>query len=198
MSLGTFGVTAGTTNGLPVDTVSGTMFPYSKIDVGAVGSSVPWQGSVTVNGGSIVQTVGTVNTGTINTGTINVGTFVANGGTIGTLGIGTVDAVSALPLNVWGTTINTAASAFGTIKAAVSGSTIYITDLEISMGIVPGTVALYSGGTAFVIAGTWSFNANGGLVTNRKTPIFATSGSAICYQQQGTATLSITASGFVK
>lgn len=196
MSAGSILITQGTQTGIPIDTVSGTTYPISKIDVGNLGSSVPWQGSVVVTTGT--HNVGTVNTGTINTGTVNTGTI--NAGTIntGTINVGTVDAMSQLPPNVWGTVINVAGTAFGTVKAGIGGSTIYITDLTISMGLVSGTIAFYNGGTANPLAGTWSFNTNGGIVQNYRVPLQLTSGSPVTYQQQGTAAVSINAQGFIK
>lgn len=184
----TFQVTQGTSTQLANDQVGTTVYPISKIDVGNTGSSVPWQGSVVISSGSLVQTIGTINTGTM----------VNNGGTVGVLQLGTVDAVSALPLNNWATTINVAGTAFGTLKSGIGGSAIYITDLVINNAVVAGTMALYNGATSSVVGGTWSFNINGGLVSNFRTPLFGATGSAICYQQVGTAALSITATGFVR
>lgn len=117
--------------------------------------------------------------------------------TAGTINVGTVDAISQLPPNLWGTTVNSGTNTLQTLKAGIGGSTIYITDLTISM-TAGGTVAIYSGGTAAPIAGTWTFNANGGIVQNYRSPIFAATGSAIVYQQVGTSLMSISASGFIK
>ncbi len=199
MAAGTILITQGTQTGIPIDTVGGTTFPISKIDIGGVGTTFPWQGQVTATGNTGTGVALSSNPVAVG-GTDSGGTFRAirtdSNGNIAANG--TMDTKSALPLNAWGTTINTAGTAFGTLKAGINGSTIYITDLEINMGVVGGTVALYNGGTANVLAGSWAFNANGGIVTNRQTPFIATSGSPVTYQQQGTAALSITAGGFVK
>lgn len=163
-------VNQGTQSPIPADLVGTTNYPVMKLDVGNLGSSVPWQGTVTV--GTTPQVVGTVN-------------------------LGTVDAVSALPINAWGTTINTGTSTLGTLKAAVGGSTIYITDLIVSAGTLT-TFALHNGGTANPIFGTTSFAQYGGVSSNFRTPLFGSVGSAITYIQSANGTMSITAQGFVK
>lgn len=175
MAAGTILITQGTQTGIPIDTVGGTTFPISKIDVGNIGSSIPWQGQVT-------QTVGTQNVGTMNTGTINTGT---------------VDTVSQTVPNAWATTVNSGTSTFGTLKAGIGGSVISITDLVISMSSA-GTVALYNGGTANPVFGTFYFNANGGLINNLRVPVAFTSGSPVTYQQVGNTQTSIFAAGFIK
>jgi len=171
-------INQGTQSPIPANLVGTANYPVVKIDVGASGSSVPWQGTVTV--GTNALTVGTINSGTI-----------------GVLSLGTVDAVSALPINVWGTTVNIGTSTIGTLKAAVGGSSIYITDLIVSAG-TQTTFALHNGGTANPIFGTVSFAQYGGVTSNFRTPLFGSSGSAITYIQSANGTMSITASGFVK
>lgn len=189
------GVNTGTTTFLPGDSVGTVTYPVTKIDVGSTGNSSAWTGAVTVTSGSLV---GTVNQGSIH---VTAGTEIVTSGSIaitaGTITTGTVDSISQLPPNVWGTVINTGTSTLGTLYPATSGSTIYITDLTVSMSAL-GSIAFYSGGTATVIAGTWSFNANGGIVENYRVPIHAVSGSAVLYQQVGNTATSINAQGYIK
>lgn len=163
-------VTQGTQNNVAADQVGG-----------ASGTYYPY---VRIDVGTLTALAsGTVTAGTVNTGTINTGT---------------VDSISQLPPNFFGTVINTGTNLFGTIKAAVTGSVIYVTDLTINMGVVGGTVAIYNGSTGAPLAGTFIFNQNGGLVQNYRVPLQTTSGSALTYQQQGTASLSINVQGFVR
>lgn len=184
MAAGNIAITQGTQTALPIDTVGTVDYPISKIDVGNLGSTVPWQGSVVVTTGTITISggIGTTNVGTINTGTINVGT---------------VDSVSQMPPNQWGTVINSGTSTVGTLKAGIGGSVIYITDLIISVGTA-SNVVLGNGTPTVPLAGTMFFNGNGGLVSNFRVPLVASSGSAIVYQQSANTSLSITAQGYVK
>lgn len=118
----------------------------------------------------------------------------------GTVSTGTVDSISQLPPNSWGTTISTGGtggSNLGTIKAAVAGSQIFVTDLIISAGTVT-TLVIGNGGTSTPLVGTLSFATNGGLVSNFRTPLATTAGSALTYQQSVANTLTITAYGFVR
>lgn len=166
-------ITQGTQTNLANDVVGTNVYPYAKIDIGAAGASAPFTG--TFKGG-------TINAGTVNTGTINTGT---------------VDAISQLPPNSWGTTITSGTSVLGTIKPAVSGSQIFVTDLIISVGTA-SNVVIGNGGTSTPMIGTLSFALNGGLVCNFRTPLSTSAGSALVYQQSANNTLSITASGFVR
>jgi hypothetical protein len=121
------------------------------------------------------------------------GTFL--GGTINT---GTVDSVSQFPPNYFGTTVSTGTTTLGTIKPAVAGSAIFVTDLIISVGTLASNVVLGMGGTSTPLIGTLSFAANGGMVSNFRTPGSVTSGSALVYQQSAGIPLSITVNGFVR
>lgn len=186
------GINTGTTTFLPGDSVGTLTYPVTKIDIGAAGASSAWTGNVgvgsgTITTGSIKVTTGTVNAGTINTGTINTGT----------INIGTVDTKTALPLNYWGTTIQSSGTALGTLKALVSGSAIHITDIIISVGSA-SNVVIGNGSVGIPLLGTLNFNANGGIVSNFQSPLQATSGSPVVYQQTVAGPLSITANGFIK
>lgn len=187
MGATTFQVTQGTQTQLANDLVGTTVYAISKIDIGPPGATVPFTGTFLG---------GTLNAGTtsINGGTLNAGTFTVGGGTLVS---GTVDSVSQLPLNSWGTTISTAGSTLGTIKPLVSGSQIFITDIIISAGTAT-TLVIGNGGTSTPLIGTLSFAQNGGMVCNFRTPISTTVGSALVYQQSVANTLTITASGFVR
>ncbi len=167
--MSTFLVTQGTSTNLANDPVGTNVYPVSKIDIGAAGASVAF--------------TGTFLGGTINQGTVNAGT---------------IDATSQFPPSPWQTTVTTGTNALGTIKAAVSGSAIFITDLIISVGTLASNVVIGMGGTSTPFIGTLSFAANGGMVSNFRVPGSITSGSALVYQQSAGISLSIYAAGFVR
>ncbi len=97
----------------------------------------------------------------------------------------------------FGTTLYTTANSLGTIKPAVAGSSIYVTDIIISCGSAT-TISIGMGGTTTPLIGTMSFAANGGLAMPFMTPGSVTSGSALVYQQTTSGgPLSITVNGFV-
>jgi hypothetical protein len=145
----------------------------------------------------------------LNQGTSSDSPFTGTIGTVGSvLGIrdklyinsidlGTIDAISQLPPNYFTVTTTSGTSTLGTIKAAVAGSAIFVTDLIISAGTIT-TLVIGMGGTSTPLIGTLSFGQYGGLVTNFRTPGSVTSGSALVYQQSANNTLSITATGFVR
>ena len=110
--------------------------------------------------------------------------------------LGTVKAVRVSHEDNWGTTIVATASVVGTLKPLVSGSAIYLTDIEISTNAA-NTVIVGNGTTtdaATLIKGY--FAANGGLVSNMVTPRKTTAGSALVYGASA-GTISITASGYI-
>lgn len=96
----------------------------------------------------------------------------------------------------FGTTITSGTSTLGTIKAAVAGSAIYVTDIIVSVGSA-SNVVIGMGGTSTPLIGTLSFAANGGIAMPFNTPGSVTSGSALVYQQSANGPLSITVNGFV-
>lgn len=118
-------------------------------------------------------------------------------GTILGVNSGTIDSTSQFPPNPWQANISVGTSTLGTIKPAVSGSAIFITDLVISAGTQTNLV-IGMGGTSTPLMGTLSFAQYGGLVSNFKVPGSVTSGSALVYQQSANNTLSIYAAGFVR
>lgn len=108
---------------------------------------------------------------------------------------GTIDRFYRHP-DEFATTVSSGTSTLGTIKAAVSGSVIYVTDLTVSAGSATN-VEIASGGTSTPIMGTLHFSANGGAVMNFEVPIRTASGSALVYKQSVDGPLTITAQGYV-
>lgn len=132
---------------------------------------------------------------------IGAGTITALAkGTIsaGTIDKGTVDAISQMPPNYFWNVATTGTTTLGTIKAAVAGSAIFVTDLIVSVGTLATTVVIGMGGTSTPLIGTLSFAANGGMVSNFRVPGSVTSGSALVYQQSVGIPLTVTAGGFVR
>ncbi len=171
-------ITQGTATNIQTDLVGTTNYQIVKLDRGIAGAS-------------------SLFTGTIDAVTnLAAGTVTALGK--GTVATGTVDVVSQFPPNPWGTTVTTGTNTLGTIKPLVSGSAIFVTDLIISAGSAT-TLVIGMGGTSTPLIGTLSFAANGGLVSNFRTPGSVTSGSALVFQQSAAISpLSITAIGFVR
>jgi hypothetical protein len=169
-------ITQGTQSAVPVDLIGTVNYPISKIDIGALGASVPFTGTL----GAVTNLAG--------------GTLTALA--LGTV-VGTVDTNSQLPLNWFNATTNTGTNTLGTLKAAVAGSAIYVTDLIISVGST-STVVLGMGTITSPLIGTMNFNANGGMISNFRIPLQVTSGSALVYQQSVGCPMAITVTGFVK
>jgi hypothetical protein len=137
------------------------------------------------NDGGTVALVSNLTTGT-----------VARVGTVLNVTFGTFDTFYRHPDN-FATTVNTGTNVMGTIKAAVSGSAIYVTDLIVSAGSATN-VEIASGGTSTPILGTLHLSANGGAVMNFNTPIRTVSGSALVYKQStAVSPLTITCNGYV-
>ena len=131
-------------------------------------------------------------------GTITAVNSVANlvSGTLGNLNFGTVDTYYRHP-DAFATVVSTGTNTFGTIKAAVAGSAIYITDLIISVG--SATVVQIGDGTtdASNIIGSLSLAQYGGLVANFKTPVKTSAGGTLVYKQSVGCPLTITCNGYV-
>lgn len=113
------------------------------------------------------------------------------------LATGTVSTIGLSHPNYWGTVVSSGTSTMGTIKAAVAGSVIYVTDVTISVGSA-SNVSICSGTSTIPILGSLFFNANGGLVGNYNTPLQTVSGSALVYIQSANGPLTIQAAGYVK
>lgn len=143
------------------------------------------------------------------TGTISAVTNIA-GGTISISGQPAVFAeqnnpaslqATVLPIGLrhtdeFATIVSTGTTTLGTIKAAVSGSAIYVTSVVISAGTTT-SVVVASGGTSTPVLGSLFFNTNGGLAAQFDPPIRTASGSALVYQQSVGGGLSCTVTGYI-
>jgi hypothetical protein len=178
-------ITQGTQNNIQTDLVGTTNYQIVKLDRGAAGASSLFTGTLDALTNLAGGTVGVVAKGTMSAGTVDL------------MKAGTIDTISQFPPNPWGTTVSTGTTTLGTIKAAVAGSAIFVTDLIISAGSAT-TVVLGMGGTSTPFIGTLSLAQYGGLSTNFRTPGSVTSGSALVYQQSVGCPLSVTAIGFVR
>jgi hypothetical protein len=158
--------------------IGGTETQIVRIDVGSGTAESAWVGKVAVTAGTMAVTLGTIANGSI----------AVTSGTISTIGIVHADKFA--------TVISTGTSAMGTIKAAVSGSAIYVTDLIVSAGTATN-VEIGNGGTDKPLIGTMHFDTNGGAVMNMVTPIATTAGSALIYKQSVDGPLTITCLGYV-
>lgn len=153
-------------------------------------------GSVTVVGG----TVGTIaNVAVVH----NAGTVAAlpdlPGGTVDIVAGGTIvtDPIQFRHADEFATVVSSGTSVLGTIKAAVAGSAIYITDLIVSAGTATN-VEIASGGTSTPIIGTLHFADQGGIAApNFKVYPRTASGSALVYKQSTNGPLTITCNGYV-
>lgn len=171
-------INVGTALTMASDDISSVHYPRVKIAVGADGAAADWQGTI--------NTVASLTNGTVR---ISVGTIVA--GTVDTLNIGRRHA------DEFATVVSSGTSVLGTIRAAVSGSAIYVTGLIVSAGSA-SNVEIASGGTSTPIVGTMFFNANGGVAAMPlDPPVRTASGSALVYKQSANTPLTITAVGYI-
>jgi hypothetical protein len=180
-------VNEGTQTTLQTIAVGGTETPVVRLDVGNGASGALFTGTLTNLGKGTITKV--------------------EGGTLGALAVGTITAgtVDALTIGLrhgdeFATVVTGTGTATGTVKAAVSGSAIYVTGLVISAGTAADTrVGLSSGtGTLNNVLGTLCFGSNGGLCAMPiNPPLRTTSGSALVWSQAGTSNVTITAVGYV-
>lgn len=187
-------VNTGTALTMASDDISSVHYPRVKIAVGADGAAADWQGTINsvaaLTSGSVRMTVGTLTTGSI-TDLANLYKGTITAGSIDTLNIGRRHA------DEFATVVSSGTSVMGTIKAAVSGSAIYVTGLIVSVGSA-SNVEIASGGTSTPVIGSMFFNANGGAVAMPfDPPIRTASGSALVYKQSANGPLTITAVGYV-
>ena len=163
-------VNVGTTLTMASDDISSVHFPRVKISVGADGAAADWAGTI----GTVAQ----------------MGTLIS--GTVESLNIG------RRHTDEFATVVSTGTNTLGTIRAAVSGSAIYVTGLVVSVGS-SSNVEIASGGTSTPIAGTFYFNANGGIaLTPIDPPLRTASGSALVYKQSAAISpMSITCVGYI-
>lgn len=188
---------SGTINALASGTITGgTLNNLVSGTVNALASG-------TITGGTLQNLVsgtinalasGTITGGTLQnlvSGTINSGTVVNNGGTV------IADNIQFRHADEFATVISTGTSDFGTIKAAVAGSVIYITDVIVSAGTATNVV-IASGGTSTPIVGTLHFASNGGIAApSFKVYPRTVSGSALVYKQSTNGPLTLTVNGYV-
>ncbi len=120
-------------------------------------------------------------------------------GTVDKINSGSIDilAIGRRHADEFATVISSGTSDMGTIKAAVSGSVIYVTGIIVSVGSA-SNVVIASGGTSTPVIGSMFFNANGGVAALPfDPPIRTASGSALVYKQSVSGPLSITCVGYV-
>lgn len=176
--VGSVVMTVGTIADVPGGTVD--LVSQANVTVGTFSADIP--------GGTIDE---------VSQANVTVGTFSADvpGGTIDSLTFGTVDTYYRHP-DEFATTVSTGTSTLGTIKAAVPGSVIYVTDVKISVQAA-SNVVIASGGTSTPIIGTNFFAGSGGMVSNYVTPARTASGSALVYKQSSNTGMSIDVTGYV-
>ena len=121
------------------------------------------------------------------------------GGTVGIVTAGTVDTVGLRHADAYGSSVSVASGTGGAdLHGAVAGSSIFVTDLVISVGDTAMQVSLHPGGTANTATfGPYDFAANGGAVVNFRTPRQVTSGSALVYTTNADGTVTIEIDGYI-
>ena len=181
-------VTEGTQTDVYSVANSGTEIPIIKLDMGAGTTLSGFTGTILRVTDLLRGTVTNLATGTINA--LAAGTITA--GSIDTLNIGRRHA------DEFATVVSTGTNVMGTIRAAVSGSQIFVTGLIVSAGSATN-VEIASGGTSTPIVGTMYFSANGGVAAMPfDPPIRTASGSALVYKQStAISPLSVTAVGYI-
>jgi len=182
----------GTQSNIATDKIGSVNYQVIKLDVGAAGASSPFTGTLKELTNIVGGTVTKVNGGSI---VVTTGTVVFSSGTIAA---GTVQPYGLRHANYFATIINTTSNNFGTIKPAVAGSAIYVTDMIISVGSATN-LEIDSGTTTTPIFGSLYFNAQGGMIANFTNPPSTASGSALTYKQSTSGgPLSITVMGYVQ
>src|SRR3990167_1377296 len=119
-------ITQGTQTSVYTKTNAGTDVQVVKLDVGS-GTALADFGGTIVAVNNLVNGTVRVSLGTIVGGTIGN----LNAGTITSLVFGTVDTFYRHP-DAFATIVSNTGTALGTVKAGVSGSAHYITDMVIS------------------------------------------------------------------
>ena len=153
-------------------TNAGTQIQVIKLDVGS--------GTAIADFGGTIPTVGSV--------TRLVG---------GTLNLGSVQIIGQRHADEFATVVSTGTSTLGTIRAAVTGSAIYVTGIAVSVQAA-SNVVIGNGGTSLPIGGTWFFAGSAGIaLTPIDPPLRTSSGSALVYQQSANTGMSITCVGYV-
>lgn len=177
---------------------AGTQIPIVKLDVGSGTAAADFGGTITaVNNlanGTVRISVGTLTTGTLQ----NLVSGTINALAAGTITNGTVLTIGQRHADEFATVVSTGTNVLGTIRAAVSGSAIYVTGIVISVGSA-SNVVIGNGGTSLPLLGTLFFNANGGIAyTPINPPLRTTAGSALVYQQSAAiSSMSIAVQGYI-
>lgn len=165
-----------------------------KLDVGSGSATSDFGGTLPVVTTVANLTIGTVrvSVGTVTTGTIqNLVSGTINSGTVESLNIGRRHA------DEFATVVTSGTSTLGTIRAAVTGSAIYVTGIIVSVQAA-SNVVIGNGGTANPIGGTWFFAGSAGIaLTPIDPPLRTSAGSALVYQQSANTGMSITAVGYI-
>lgn len=193
-------INEGTQTTLQTIAVGGTETPVVRLDVGAGASASAFTGTLGAVTNLAGGTVGILTAGTVTN--LASGSVVVTNGTIANVANGTIFAktlgTEVNPGNEWTASGNLTGTATGTIKAAVSGSVIYVTSLIVSVESA-GRVSIASGTPTSPIIGTMTFGANGGIAAMPlNPPLRTTSGSALVYNQSGTGVLGYFASGYTE
>ena len=201
-------INTGTALTMASDDISSVHYPRVKISLGADGAAADWTGNIPTGTITLLSTVTTVSNltngtvrmsvGTLTTGTLqNLVSGTINAIAAGTITNGTVSTIGLRHADEFATVISSGTSVLGTIRAAVSGSQIFVTSLVISAGSATN-VEIASGGTSTPILGTMFFNSNSGAVlTPINPPIRTVAGSALVYKQSANGPLTITATGYI-
>lgn len=198
-------INTGTSVAINTQTLGTAEAQVIRMDMGSGTVAAPFTGTlgaVTNLAGGTITSITNIVSGTLaNSGTttgVGVVTSVTNLAN-GTFSRGTVLDIGYRHPNEWATVVSTGTSTMGTVKGSVSGSAIYVTHMEISVGSA-SNVVIGNGGTSLPIAGTFYFNANGGAVLSPlNPPIRTTAGSALVFKQSAAISeLTITAGGYVE
>lgn len=167
-------VTEGTQTDVYSVANAGTEIPIFKLDIGT-GTTISDFGGTILTVGSVTRLVG------------------------GTLTAGTVDGlnIGRRHADEFATVVTSGTSTLGTIRAAVTGSAIYVTGMVVSVQAA-SNVVIASGGTSTPILGTLFFAGSGGVAAMPfDPPIRTASGSALVYQQSANTGMSITSVGYI-
>lgn len=173
---------------------SGTEIPIVKLDIGGGSAISDFGGTLPVvttianlTNGTVRISVGTVTTGTLQ----NLVSGTINSGTVESLNIGRRHA------DEFATVVTSGTSTLGTIRAAVTGSVIYVTGLVVSVQAA-SNVEIGNGGTANLIGGSWFFAGSAGIaLTPIDPPLRTSAGSALVYKQSANTGMSITCLGYI-
>lgn len=179
-------VTEGTAKAIAADDVSSVWYQIVKVDRGIGGSTNLFTGTVDAVTNLAAGTITSLTSGTIKS---------LQGGTVNNLDGGTVQTFPIVHSDSFSTCVESTGTATLVVKAAVNGSTIYVTDMIVSSN--SGATAAFGDGTVTSKLLEVYLGANGGFVSNFKTPMQTTSGSALTCDQPGSGTITMTIIGYV-